>query len=108
MGVRRENMVVTINGVTHEFPDGSSISAGNGQIVINGTVVNSSFGNSILGSSQPIVIKIVGNPGSVHTVSGDVIVRGNVMGSVETVSGDVEATVIQGGVKTVSGDITRE
>ena len=50
-------------------------------------------------------VKILGNSGSISTVSGDVNIKGGVSGNVTTVSGDVSCGSIGGSVKTVSGDI---
>jgi len=46
-----------------------------------------------------------GDVGNVKSTSGDVGVSGAVCGDVKTVSGDVEAGQILGNTKTVSGDI---
>ena len=101
-------MKVVINGTTYAVADGASISVKNGEVVIHErrgphdrpeVAVTYSF-------TESVRVEVHGNCGSINTVSGDVVVSGDVSGSIQTVSGDVECQSVSGGVKTVSGDIT--
>ena len=102
---------VTINGKSYT---GNTISiSGDGDVIIDGVkkdtplvgkidvVVNGDI-NTLDHKSGNIQAN---NVNSVKTISGDVVVNGQVGGDVTTVSGDVACGDVSGNVKTVSGDI---
>lgn len=94
-------MVIRINGVTYEAPEGSSIQIRDGQVVINGGRLTTGH---LCDCDKSVYVN--GNCGDVTTVSGNVNVTGNTR-SVRTVSGNVLASHVEGGVRTVSGDIRK-
>lgn len=92
-------MRMTVNGVSIEVPDGSSVSVKNGEVVVSG--------ESRFTYAESVRVEVAGSCGSVQTVSGDVTVTGSVGGSIQTVSGDVQCGAVAGSVRTVSGDVYR-
>lgn len=92
--------VVNINGRTYNVPDGN-VSVINNKIYCNGKLYVSGDDRE----NSPCNITITGDNISVKTTSGNVIVNGNA-GNIITTSGDinVKGDVI-GNCKTTSGDI---
>lgn len=88
---------VIINGVSYS---GTNIQiCGQGNVQINGKHV-------IQCDDKIINITIQGDCEAVETVSGDIIIHGNVAETVESVSGDIKVEgVVSGNVETTSGDV---
>ena len=94
--------VVNINGKTYEIPNGS-VSVINGKIYCNGKlyVDNNIDSCNITITGDNISVKttsgnviINGSAGNIVTTSGDVNVKGDVIGNCKTLSGDINAKLI--------------
>ncbi len=104
---------VVINGVA--ITGGRNITIHNGKVIVDGVDVTpdaKSINISVNGNVDRIdadacqKIDVSGDTQNITTVSGDVEVRGKILGSVQTVSGNVNcAGPIGGGVSTLSGNI---
>ena len=102
---------ININGRNYS---GRSVIITNNRVIIDGKDVTEEskiITVTILGDIESFSadvcesVKIIGNVGSVKTVSGDVEIGGSVNGNVKSVSGDIECGAISGSVETVSGNI---
>lgn len=90
---------ITVNGVTHQVPDGCPLSVRDGQVFVNGQRITVT---PLCPCDKSVLI--TGACGDVSTVSGDVSVSGHTR-NVRTVSGNVRAGFIDGNATTVSGNI---
>jgi hypothetical protein len=110
---------MTINGKRINVP-GRNLTINGDKIIVDGKQVDlDGFGNDkvfnivVEGNVDKVdgdfaSIEVVGDAGSVKTMSGDATVRGDVTGSVSTMSGDVRVKgAIGGNVSTMSGDIKK-
>ncbi len=105
--------MIRINGVEY---GGNSISINNDNIVIDGKKIKVSekqisiivTGNiDTIDIDQCENIGVTGDVRTVKTMSGDVLVGGNVTGDIKTMAGDVTCADVSGKIKTMSGDIKR-
>ena len=88
---------VIINGQTYV---GSNIKIDNNQVYIDGKLQTQSL-------TGPITVTVHGDCGSLNTLSGDVVIQGNVTGNVVSTSGDIDIKgSVSGNINTVSGDVS--
>lgn len=94
---KNSNNTVTINGQTYS---GYNIKIDNNQVYVDGKLQTQSL-------SGPITVTVNGDCASLNTVSGDVVIQGNVSGNVVSTSGDVDIKgSVSGNINTVSGDVS--
>ena len=91
-----ENGVLQVDGVRQDYKD--QVSSPQLTILVEGNV------EAVDTTSGSVTCKQIGQ--SCHTMSGDVVVYGDIKGTVNTMSGDVTGQVIGGAVSTMSGNIT--
>ncbi|WP_407305814.1 hypothetical protein [Acinetobacter sp.] len=105
---------VNINGA---YISGSNIFIRGNKIMVDGQdhtpdakIINIEVHGNIQALNVDACEKVTvhGSAGSVITISGDVVIGGNVTGGVRTVSGDVNCGDVHGDIDTVSGDVIRE
>jgi hypothetical protein len=103
--------IININNKNYS---GNTISINKNKIFIDGVeIINNDkeINITIDGNIDKVSVdscntfKINGKANTVKTMSGDVIIDGDISGDVNTMSGDVECKSISGNVKTMSGDI---
>jgi hypothetical protein len=91
---------ITIDGVTYTYHDIKSLYNIDGSLYADGKAIIHT------NSSAQFHINIDGNPTTVMTVSGDIVVNGSVNGNVRTTSGNINVTKdIEDNVTSVSGNI---
>ncbi len=104
---------ININGKEYS---GSNLQIVNGIVKIDGKVVESHDKKiniyvtgdiTMLSVDSCDSLEITGEVKSVSSISGDVVINGNVDGNINTVSGDVKCRNHDGNATTVSGDIIR-
>ena len=88
---------VTINGETYS---GYNIKIDNNQVYVDGKLQTQSL-------TGAIIVTVNGDCSSLNTISGDVVIQGNVTGNVVSTSGDVDIKgSVSGNINTVSGDVS--
>lgn len=117
-----ENLIPSKNMKTNQIiingnsiaSNGKSISIVGNRIIIDGTDMtpdSKDISITINGNIESLSadhcnqINIIGEVTKAKTVSGDIDIKGGVLGDVSSVSGDIKCGAVTGSVKTVSGDI---
>ncbi|MBI2064524.1 MAG: hypothetical protein HYT62_00525 [Candidatus Yanofskybacteria bacterium] len=106
---------ISVNGVTISA-SGQGVVIRDGKVIVDGKDVTpvdaKEISITVNGNVNKVEadacreIYVTGEVGNVKTLSGDVIVTGNVKGSVQTMSGDVACGgSVAGSVSTMSGDV---
>lgn len=112
MFFKNSKSTISINGQNFQ---GNNVSISNNKVYIDGKlqdtekykeiniVINGNIKKLSVDSCDKV--EVTGDVTSLKTMSGDVEVKGNVLGDIKTMSGDIDCNNVEGNISTMSGDI---